>query len=177
MNENDRPTTESAEKDTVDMADSAALLATVSSERDQLSKERADLYDQLLRRTAEFDNFRRRSNKEREELFQFAGMETVREMLPILDDFERALKAETADKDFGKGMDLIYQRLVTALKKVGLEPMDTTGQKFDPHLHHAVEMVATAEAEDQAIVQELQRGYNFKGRLLRPAMVKVAVKP
>jgi len=183
MNENERQTTETPEapleggKDTADVTNSAALLASVSSERDQLSKERADLYDQLLRRTAEFDNFRRRSQRERAELFEYAGMEVVRELLPILDDLERAIKVEAIDKEYAKGMDLIYQRFFAALRKVGLEPMDTTGQKFDPNVHHAVEMVATAGAEDQSIVQELQRGYNFKGRLLRPAMVKVAVKP
>lgn len=163
--------------DTVEVADSAALLATVTGERDRLAQERADLHDQLLRRTAEFENFRRRSQKERAETLDFAGMETVRELLPVLDDFERALKAESSDKGFQEGMELIYQRLFNTLKKIGLEPMDTTGQTFDPHLHHAVEMVADPEAQDHAIVQELQRGYNFKGRLLRPAMVKVAVKP
>jgi molecular chaperone GrpE len=163
--------------DTVEVADSAALLATVTGERDRLAQERADLYDQLLRRTAEFDNFRRRSQKERTETFDYAGMETVRELLPVLDDFERALKIECSDKGFLEGIDLIYQRLSNALKKIGLEPMDTVGQIFDPHWHQAVEMVTDSEAGDNTIVQELQRGYNFKGRLLRPAMVKVAVKP
>jgi len=159
------------------MADPAALLAAVAGERDRLAEERASLYDQLLRRTAEFDNFRRRSQKERMETVDFAGMEAVRELLPVLDDFERALQVEASGKGFVQGMELIYQRLFNALKKIGLEPMDTQGQIFDPHLHHAVEMVATKDAEDHAIVQELQRGYNFKGRLLRPAMVKVAVRP
>ena len=161
----------------MDMADPAARLAAITGERDRLAEERAGLYDQLLRRTAEFDNFRRRSQKERMETVDFAGMETVRELLPVLDDFERALQVEASGKDFVQGMELIYQRLFSALKKIGLEPMDTQGQIFDPHLHHAVEMVAIPDAEDHTIVQELQRGYNFKGRLLRPAMVKVAVRP
>lgn len=163
--------------DTVDIADSAALLASVSAERDRLAKEKADLYDQFLRRTAEFENFRRRSQRERAELLEFAGMEAAHELLPILDDFERALKVECADKEYAKGMELIYNRLFAALQKTGLQPMSSEGQKFDPHVHHAVEMVATNEVEDHTVVQELQRGYNFKGRLLRPAMVKVAVKP
>lgn len=181
----DRHTAESSEltpqpaapSDDVDVADAAALLAAVTAERDQLARERADLYDQLLRRTAEFDNFRRRSQRERSESLEFAGLETVRELLPILDDFERALKVETSDKAFAEGMQLIHNRLVETLKKVGLEPMETEGRTFDPHLHHAVEVVSTGEVEDHAILQELRRGYNFKGRLLRPAMVKVAVKP
>ena len=104
-------------------------------------------------------------------------MESVRDMLPILDDFERALKVDTADRDYAKGVELIYQRMADTLKKLGLEPIETAGQKFDPNLHQAVERVQTEDAEDQAILGEFQRGYNFKGKLLRPAMVKVAVRP
>lgn len=163
--------------DTVDIADSAALLASVTAERDLLARERSDLYDQLLRRTAEFENYRRRTQRERSELLEFAGMDVVRELLPVLDDFERALKVESSDTDYVKGMELIYQRLFNTLKKFGLEPLESEGKKFDPHVHHAVEMVPSEEAEDHTVVQELQRGYNFRGRLLRPAMVKVAVRP
>jgi molecular chaperone GrpE len=166
-----------AEAGTVDIADSAALIASITAERDQLAREKADYYDQLLRRTAEFDNFRRRTQRERSELFEFAGMDVVRELLPVLDDFERALKVESSDRDYVKGMELIYQRLFGTLKKMGLEPLESEGRKFDPHVHHAVEMVPSEEVEDHTVVQELQRGYNFKGRLLRPAMVKVAVRP
>jgi molecular chaperone GrpE len=101
----------------------------------------------------------------------------VRDMLPILDDFERALKVETADRDYAKGIELIYQRMADTLKKLGLEPIETAGQTFDPNLHQAVERVQTEEAEDQVILGEFQRGYNFKGKLLRPAMVRVAVRP
>ncbi len=159
------------------IADSAALVASLSAERDRLAKERADLYDQLLRRTAEFENFRRRAQRERSEFIEFAGLEILRELLPVLDDFERALKVESADKEYAKGMELIYGRLFETLKKLGLEPMEVTGRKFDPHLHHAVETITTGEVEDHTIVEELRRGYNFRGRLLRPAMVKVAVEP
>lgn len=162
--------------DTVDVADSAALLANLTAERDQLAKERDDYYDRLLRRTAEFENYRRRVDRERTELMEFAGMEAVRELLPILDDFERALKVESADKEYARGMELIYQRLLEVLKKLGLEPMDSSGRTFDPHLHDAVEIVNRDDVEDHTIVEEFRRGYNFKGRLLRPAMVKVAVR-
>jgi molecular chaperone GrpE len=84
---------------------------------------------------------------------------------------------ETADREYAKGMELIYQRLMDALKKLGLEPLQTIGQAFDPNLHHAIEMVQTEDAPDHTVLDEYQRGYNFKGRLLRPAMVKVAVRP
>jgi len=161
----------------VDAADSAVLLANITAERDQAVRERSEYYDRLLRVSADFDNFRRRSQRERAEFAEFAGMEVVRELLPVLDDFERALKHETADKEYARGMELIYNRLLDSLKKTGLEPFSVEGQKFDPHLHHAVERVATDEAEEGTILGEHQRGYNFKGRLLRPAMVKVAVKP
>jgi molecular chaperone GrpE len=152
-------------------------LGAMTAERDQLAAEKAEIYDRLLRRQAEFENFRRRAERDRLEFVQFAGMDIVRELLPILDDFERALRVECADKNYFKGIELIYQRLFEALKKLGLEPIETAGRKFDPHQHQAVEQVQTEEAEDNAILEELQRGYNFKGKLLRPAMVRVAVKP
>ena len=151
--------------------------AALTAERDQLAAEKAELQDRLLRARAEFDNFRRRAETQRSEYLQFAAMDPVREILPIVDDFERALKVETADRDYAKGVELIYQRMLDSLKKMGLEPIETAGQLFDPNLHQAVERVQTEEAEDQAILGEFQRGYNFKGKLLRPAMVRVAVQP
>ena len=144
-------------------------------ERDNLKAERDELKELLLRRQAEFDNFRKRSEKERADFAQFAGMELVKELLPILDDFDRALKIETADTEYAKGVSMIHNRLFESLKKQGLEPIDTTGATFDPHLHQAIERVETKDAEDHAVLGEFQRGYNFKGKLLRPAMVKVAV--
>lgn len=163
--------------DRVEVQDPAALLAAVSAERDQLAKERDQYYDLLLRRSADFENYRRRAERERQELIEFAGMEAVRELLPILDDFERALRVETADREYAKGVELIYQRLLEALKKLGLEPMSAQGEKFDPYRHEAVEMTPSEEYEDHTVIEEYRRGYNFRGRLLRPAMVKVAVKP
>lgn len=153
-----------------------ASLDAVTLERDNLLAERADLQERLVRRQAEFDNFRRRAERERTEVVDYANSENVRALLPIIDDFERALKTESFDKEYSRGMELIYQRLSDSLKKLGLEPVDTAGQTFDPHLHHAVEMVESSEHEDHTILDEYQRGYNFKGKLLRPAMVKVAVK-
>jgi molecular chaperone GrpE len=101
----------------------------------------------------------------------------VKALLPVLDDFERALKVETADKVYSRGMELIYQRLIDSLTKLGLEPIVNDVPVFNPHIHHAVEMVDTKEQPDQTILEEYQRGYFFKGKLLRPAMVKVAVNP
>ena len=152
-------------------------LAAVRAERDQLAAEKADLHDRMLRARAEFENARRRAERDRFDFLQFAAMDLVKDILPVLDDFERALKVETADRDYAKGVELIYQRLFETLKKMGLEPIETAARPFDPKLHQAVERVENAEAEDQTILGEFQRGYNFKGKLLRPAMVRVAVKP
>ena len=152
-------------------------LALVTAERDQLASEKADLQDRLLRSRAEFENARRRFERDRSDFLQFAAMDSVKDILPIVDDFDRAVKVETADREYAKGVELIHQRLYEALKRMGLEPMETVGRKFDPSLHQAVERVPTEEAEDQTILGEFQRGYNFKGKLLRPAMVRVAVKP
>jgi molecular chaperone GrpE len=152
-------------------------LAAVTADRDRLAAERADLHDRLLRARAEFDNARRRAERERTDFLQFASMDLVREILPVLDDFERALKVETTDRDYAKGVELIYQRLYETLKKIGLEPIETEGKLFDPNQHEAVQRAQTEEAEDQTILGELQRGYNFRGKLLRPAWVRVAVRP
>jgi molecular chaperone GrpE len=153
----------------------APRLDEVTAERDRLLKDKSELVEMLQRRQAEFDNFRKRAEREKSEVLEFAHSDSVRAILPILDDFERALKAQTADKVYARGMEMIYQRLADALKKLGLETINTKGQKFDPHVHHAVDMVETADVEEQTILDEYQPGYNFRGRLLRPAMVKVAV--
>jgi molecular chaperone GrpE len=152
-------------------------VAAMAAEREQFAAEKAELQERLLRARAEFENARRRSENQRLEYLQFAAMDMVRDLLPVLDDFERALQVETTDREYAKGVELIYQRMADTLKKLGLEPIETEGRVFDPNLHQAVERVETRDAEDQAILGEFQRGYNFKGKLLRPAMVRVAVRP
>ncbi len=152
-------------------------LAAITAERDQLAVEKTELHDRLLRAQAEFQNLRKRTERERVELFEYASMEAVRTLLPVLDDFERAMKTESADKTYSTGIELIYNRFYETLKKLGLEPVESKGQPFDPQLHHAVDMVETDQAPDHTVLEEFQRAYNFKGRLLRPAMVKVAVQP
>ncbi|MFN7992357.1 MAG: nucleotide exchange factor GrpE [Bryobacteraceae bacterium] len=152
-------------------------LAALTAERDQLLSEKSELKDRLLRSLADFDNFRRRAERDRSEYTQFAAMEIVRDLLPIIDDFRRAMKVETPDREYAKGIELIYQRLFETLKKAGLEPIEAAGKPFDPNLHQAVDRLQTDDVDDQTVLEEYQSGYNFKGKLLRPAMVKVAVKP
>ena len=177
MQNPDRNQSEVSSEDTVPAVTEDGQLAAVTADRDRLAAENADLHDRLLRLRAEFDNARRRFEQQRSDYIQFAGMELVRDLLPVLDDFERALKVETADANYAKGVGLIHQRLNEILKKMGVEPMETEGRRFDPNLHQAVERVPTQTAEDQTIVGEFQKGYLLKGKLLRPAMVRVAVKP
>jgi len=149
----------------------------MAAERERLAEEYAALYDKLLRKQADFENYRKRVERERQELRQQATMEVVREMLPTLDALERALAiAGGGEGEFRAGVQLIARQLWDTLSRMGVEVMETRGQKFDPHLHQAVEMVETTEHEDQTVLEEWQRGYLFRKRLLRPAMVKVAVR-
>lgn len=163
--------------DVLEVSSPEEQLATLAADRDRLAAEKAELEDMLRRRQAEFENFRKRVDREKAELVEYAGMRIIQDLLPVVDDFERALKMETADKEYSRGIELIYQRLMDHLKKAGLEPMEALGAKFDPNLHHAVERFATADQEEETVLEEYQRGYHFRGRLLRPAMVKVAVRP
>src|ERR1700675_4134932 len=167
---------ESSQSSGVVDAPGGQALEAVTAERDRLIEEKNELTDRLLRRQAEFDNFRLRAERDRADVLEFANTETVTSVLPILDDFERALKVEGTGKEYARGMELIYQRLSDALKKLGLEPISAKGLKFDPNLHHAVDMLETDDVDDHTVLDEYQPGYNFRGRLLRPAMVKVAVK-
>ena len=155
----------------------ADALAAVTEERDRLAGEKAEIHDRYLRSQAEFQNFRRRVEKERLEFHEYASAEAVRALLPILDDFARALKVKHSGSDYAKGVELIYQRLFDALKKLGLEPIVSEGQPFDPHVHEAVHKQETDEVADGTVLEDYERGYNFKGRLLRPAKVKVSVAP
>ena len=150
-------------------------LEALAAERDRAIAEKDEIWDRHLRKQAEFENFRKRAAREKDEILQFAAMETIRAMLPVLDDFERALKAPAEGDEYRKGIELIHKRLYDALVQAGLTPIESVGKKFDPHFHQAVDTVKD-EREDQTIVEEFQRGYEFKGRLLRPAMVKVAIR-
>ena len=164
-----------------EVADAAAALPAspaASELADKLATEKQELFDRLLRKQAEFDNFRKRAQKEKEELRQHAAEEVIRSLLPILDGFERALqhRAEGVPDAYYQGMELIYRQMQETLGRAGLTAIDAIGQDFDPHLHQAAETVVAPDRREHEIVEQLQRGYRLKQRLLRPAMVKVAVK-
>ena len=143
-----------------------------------LKEERDSLYDRLLRKQAELDNFRKRMQREKEEFLQHANADMIRSLLPVLDGFERALAHRDAStpEQFAAGVELIHRELLDALDRAGVAPIEAKGQPFDPHLHQAVETVESPGHRDQEVVEELQRGYRLKNRLLRPAIVKVAVE-
>src|SRR5881398_2990966 len=145
------------------------------SESQKLKAERDALVDRLARLQAEFENARKRAEREQQEFREYALADAVKTLLPSLDSFERALKAGEAEKsEFRGGVELIYKQLQDALAKLGLRAIPAKGEPFDPHLHQAVEMVDTDEVEDHHVLDELQRGYKLKDRLLRPSMVRVA---
>ena len=141
---------------------------------EKLEADLAEKDAQMLRLRADFDNFRRRSAKEREELAAVVTQGILTDMLPLLDNFERALLAEGSDLDsFRAGVSMIYKQMQETLAKNGLEVIDTKDKKFDPNFHQAVMRVQDPEKEDDTIEQELQKGYMVKGRVIRPSMVQV----
>jgi molecular chaperone GrpE len=145
------------------------------SELQKMKAERDTLLDRLARLQAEFENARKRAVREQQDYREYALSDTVKSLLPILDSFDRALQASTTgDGDLRSGIELIYKQLQDTLVKLGLRPIPARGEPFDPHLHEAIEMVDTDEVEDHHVLEELQRGYKLKDRLLRPAMVRVA---
>jgi len=142
--------------------------------RDDLQRERDALQDRLLRTAAEFDNYRKRMDRERRELAEYTAGEAVAEMLPIVDNLERALQAASVDDPLRKGVELIHKQMLDMLRKRGVKPIDARGADFDPNFHQAVIHEESPEHREGEVIEELQRGYMVGDRLLRPAMVKVA---
>jgi len=147
------------------------------SEIQRLKAERDTAVDRLARMQAEFDNARKRAAKEQQDYRDFALADTIKSLLPVVDNLERALQSKSEAADFRAGVELIYKQFRDVLTKVGVQPIDAKGQQFDPRFHEAIEMVDTPEAADHEVLDEWQRGYKYKDRLLRPAMVRVARNP
>jgi molecular chaperone GrpE len=144
------------------------------SELQKLTAERDMLLDRLARAQAEFDNARKRAIKEQQEFRDYAVADAVKSLLPAMDSLERALLVKSDASELRGGVELIYKQLLAALAKLSVNPIVSKGEAFDPRLHEAIEMVETSDAPDHQVLEELQRGYKFKDRLLRPAMVRVA---
>jgi molecular chaperone GrpE len=142
----------------------------------ELKRERDEYYDRVLRLTAEFDNYRKRIDRERRETAERAAASLIEDLLPIIDDLERALAAEAGPgaESYRKGVEIIYKQLTELLTRRGVTVMDAVGADFDPHLHQAVAYEPSPGAREGEVIEEMRRGYKLGERLLRPAMVKVA---
>lgn len=147
----------------------------LEAERAKVQQEKEELYQRLLRTQAEFDNYKKRSIKEREAERKYKAQDLATELLPAIDNFERALQVETTDanKNLLDGISMVYRQLVDALKSQGVEPIEAVGKEFDPNIHQAVMQVEEEGFEPNTVVEELQKGYMMKDRVIRPAMVKV----
>ncbi|WP_201003764.1 nucleotide exchange factor GrpE [Paenibacillus glycanilyticus] len=144
---------------------------------EELTKLAEENQQRYLRAQADFDNFRRRTQKEKEDLAQYASMKLIGQLLPVVDNFERAVSAASANQDFealAKGVDMIFRQLEQTLQQEGLKAMDAVGEPFNPEFHQAIMTVESDEHEEGIIVEEVQKGYILKERVLRPAMVKVS---
>lgn len=145
----------------------------------RLAEEKNELYDKLLRKQAEFENFRKRGEREMQEAYHRARADLMSDLLPVIDNFDLALHhAENASAEvIHEGLVLIYKQLVDTLGRLGLEPIEAEGLPFDPELHDAVATEQNGDVEDHTVVSVLQRGFKLGDRMLRPARVKVAVQP
>lgn len=150
---------------------------TLGAELVKAKAKAEDYYSQLQRLQADFDNYRKRTQKEKTELIKYASEHLVEDLLPVLDNFDRAVSAGKVNPDFAsfsQGVEMIFRQLQTALSKEGLKAMEAVGQPFDPNLHEAVLRVASEEHPENTVVEELQKGYYLKEKVLRPCMVKVS---
>jgi len=141
---------------------------------DKLRREKEALQDRLLRTAAEFDNYRKRVDRERRDLAEYTAADVVTEMLPIVDNLERALAAAGEADPLRKGVELIHKQMLDLLRKRGVKAIEALGADFDPNFHQAVIHEPSSEHREGEVIEELQRGYLLGDRLLRPAMVKVA---
>ncbi|MGH9745616.1 MAG: nucleotide exchange factor GrpE [Candidatus Acidiferrales bacterium] len=159
-----------------DLSAAAAAEVVLAEQVQKLVAEKQDLTNTLVRLQADFDNYRKRIDKERGQE-RHRGIEGLAEhLLPVLDGFDRALAAhdDPAYEDYRKGFELIRRQLWDVLAKQGVQRVEAVGKEFDPNTHHAIEQVASAEHSEGTVIEELQPGYIFHGRVLRPAMVRVA---
>lgn len=152
-----------------------SIMESLKEEVNQLKDEKDELYQKLLRKQAEFENYKKRTQKEKEKDRKYKSEDVVTDILPVLDNFDRALQQEVteANKGFVDGVTMVYNQLKDALQKHGVNEIEAVGKPFDPNLHHAVMQVEDDTAESNSIVEVLQKGYILKDRVIRPAMVKV----
>ena len=145
--------------------------------KSKLEEKIAELEDARMRQLAEFENFRKRSEKEKSQMYDMGASAILEKILPVIDNFERGLAAvpeEDKNNGFVEGMDKIYKQMMTVLTEVGVTPIEAAGQEFDPNLHNAVMHVEDEELGENVVAEELQKGYKYKENVIRHSMVKVA---
>ncbi len=142
--------------------------------KDKRDEQIADLTDKLQRQMAEFENFRRRTDKEKSTMYDMGARDVVEKLLPVIDNFERGLSGADEKDPFAEGMQMIYKQLMTMLTDLGVEPLDAAGKEFDPELHNAVMHVEDENYGENIVAEELQKGYKYKDHVVRHSMVKVA---
>lgn len=159
-----------------DIAELEARLRLLEEENAQLKQQLADKQDSLLRTMADFDNFRRRTRQEMEEIRRIALEEFLRGLLRVMDNFERALQAAEETHSFDKlleGVQLTYRQMQSLLREAGVQPIEAVGKPFDPNFHEAVQRVESPDHPDETVLEEVERGYMIQSRVLRPSRVKV----
>ncbi|MEK3731212.1 nucleotide exchange factor GrpE [Paenibacillus sp. FSL M8-0334] len=174
----DAPQSEQQEPAAEAEAAEAAGDTAAQAEIERLRNELSETQQRALRAQADFDNFRRRTQKEKEELAKYASSKLIQELLPVIDNFERALQASEDNPEFesfSKGVNMIFRQLEQVLAAEGLTAMNSVGQPFNPEFHQAIMQVESEEHEEGIVVEEVQKGYMLKDKVLRPAMVKVSM--
>ena len=172
--ENKEEVTKEAAEDT---AGEEAPKEGKKEKKDPMQEKLDELNDKVMRQMAEFDNFRRRSEKEKQAMFETGAKSVIEKLLPIVDNFERGLAAipeEEAKTAFAEGMQKVYRQLMDELEKLEVKPIEAVGQEFDPNFHNAVMHVEDEEAGENVVVEELQKGYTYRENVVRHSMVKVA---
>ncbi|MGE6227555.1 nucleotide exchange factor GrpE [Paenibacillus chitinolyticus] len=174
-----------AEKATYDAEQAEAAEAAApetegatNAELDELRKAAEDSQQRLLRAQADFDNFRRRTRQEKEEFAKYASLKLIEQMLPVIDNFDRALVSSRETQDFEaltKGIEMVYRQLEQVMTQEGLTPIEAVGQPFNPEFHQAIMQVESNEHEEGIVVEEVQKGYMLKDKVIRPSMVKVSM--
>lgn len=145
---------------------------------EELRRQAEENYQRYLRAQADFDNFRRRTRQEKEEFAKYASLNLIEQLLPVVDNFERAIESSKGTKDFDalvKGLEMTFRQLDQVLQQEGLKPIEAVGQPFNPEYHQAVMQVESEEYEEGIVVEELQKGYVLKEKVIRPSMVKVSM--
>ncbi len=165
------------DKETTNVVEEARAATVPVEEYERIKAERDQLFDRMARLQAEFDNARKREARERSEFRDFASAGAVEQFLPVIDNFQLALKSGGTAEQLRNGVELIVKQMDEALRSLNVQPVETVGTQFNPHVHESIDSVERVDLPDQQVLEEVRRGYRIKERLLRPALVRVVSNP